>query len=202
VEQEPFEPAPFLIVDSPEQLKAFTDPLRSRALTILAERAATNQQIARALGEPHAKVLHHVRYLLDAGLIRLVETRIKGGNVEKYYRAVARMFGVRPGRDLYPDVVNAEIQALSQEVAASAAIWREKPDQPRWEGRRARLNQERLDEFQTKLLDLIREYWGGPRRGGGDMQLAEEDASAPMFALSAFVYRDPTGPPTPNNGGA
>ncbi|MHB8576305.1 MAG: ArsR/SmtB family transcription factor [Dehalococcoidia bacterium] len=194
MEQEPFEPVPFLIVDSPEQLKAFTDPLRSRALTLLAERAATNQQVAQALGEPHAKVLHHVRYLLDAGLIRLVETRIKGGNVEKYYRAVARMFGVRPGRDLYPDVVNAEIQALSQEVAASAAIWPEKPDQPRWEGRRARLNQERVDEFYTKLLDLIREYWGGPRRGGGDTQLAQEDPSAPMFALSAIVYRDPTDP--------
>jgi predicted transcriptional regulator len=76
------EPLAFQIVADPQQLKAFTDPLRVRVLNQLRERAATNQQIAVALGEPHAKVLYHVRFLQQVGLIRLVDQQIKGGNVE------------------------------------------------------------------------------------------------------------------------
>src|SRR5829696_5979233 len=95
---------PFLVVDDPQQIKAFTDPLRVRVLVMLAERAATNQQVANLLGEPQAKVLYHLRFLLDAGLIRLVEQRVKGGNVEKYYRATARSYGLRPTPELVPEI--------------------------------------------------------------------------------------------------
>ena len=188
-----FRPVPFLIVDAPEQLKGFTDPLRNRVLSILAEQQATNQQLSRALGEPHAKVLHHVRYLVDVGLVRLVDTRIKGGNVEKYYRAVARMFGIRPGPDLLPAVAGGEFEALSQEVAASAALWREKPYQPRWEGRKARLSQARVDEFQQRLLALIKEYWGGPSDSTtmAEGDLADGDLGASMYGFAAVTYRDP-----------
>lgn len=68
-----FEPVPFQIVSDPQRLKAFTDPLQIRILHILADPEAANQQLARSLGEPQGKVLHHVRFLLDADLIRLVE---------------------------------------------------------------------------------------------------------------------------------
>lgn len=73
-----FSPAPLMILETPEQIKAFTDPLRLRVLRILRERPATNQQVADELGEPHAKVLYHIRFLLEAGLIKLVDTQIKG----------------------------------------------------------------------------------------------------------------------------
>ncbi len=193
---EPFVPVPFLIVDTPEQLKGFTDPLRNRVLAILCEHEATNQQIARALGEPHAKVLHHVRYLQDAGLIRLVEERIKGGNVEKYYRAVARLFGIRPSPELLPAVVSGEFEALSQEVAASAVLWPERGEAPRWEGRRARFSAARLEEFNARLLALVKEYWGGPRSSTemDAADLVEGDPGAPMYGLATVVYRDPTDP--------
>src|SRR5262249_49734100 len=158
--------AAFQIVDAPEQLRAFTDPLRVRVLELLSEREATNQQIAQTLVQPQARGLHHVRYLLDCGLIRLVDTRIKGGNVRKDYRATARIFGIRPPRELAADVTAAQFDALAQEVAASAALWPERDkDHPRWEGRSARLSQERLDEFHRRLLALIAEYWGGPQAG-------------------------------------
>ena len=64
-----FTPAPVLIIESPEQIKAFTDALRIRVLGLLRERAATNQQIADTLGEAHSKVLYHIRYLCEVGLI-------------------------------------------------------------------------------------------------------------------------------------
>ncbi len=191
-----FAPVPFQLVDTPEQLKCFTDPLRSRILSILCEREATNQQLAHAIGEPHAKVLHHVRVLLDAGLIVLVNTRIKGGNVEKYYRAVARMFGIRPGPDLRPSVAAAEFEAVAQEVAAAAALWPEPPEYPNWEGRRKRLRSERREEFHRRLLALIAEFWGGPQRSDDGLTVtqADEDPDAPMFCFAAVLYRDPTDP--------
>lgn len=195
---EAVEPQQFEVIDSVAKIKALTDPLRVRVLSLLCQRAATNQQVADALGEPHAKVLHHVRTLLDLGLIRLVETRIRGGNVEKYYRAVARMFGIRlreleVGPDVAGGVASAEFEALRQEVVAAMAV--DSGELPSWEGRHARLSAERLAEFHRRLLDLIAEYWGGPETE------APQDPTAPMMALMTVVYRDPTKPPPPENEG-
>lgn len=172
------EPAPIHVVDSAEQLKAFTDPLRNRILAVFTERAATNRQVAEHLGEPEAKVLYHVRFLCQAGLVRLVEERVKGGNVEKYYRAIARMFSLRPGPELYADLIDAGIETVRQEVSASMALW---PDQRRWfESRGRRIPAERLAEFVKRMRALIAEYWEGP-----------EDRAAPRTALVALTYRDP-----------
>lgn len=183
------EPVPFQIVDTPRQLKAFTDPLRNRILAILAQRAATNQQLAAALGEPEAKVLHHVRFLLEVGLIRLVETRVRGGNVEKYYRAVARAFGLRPPNEQYADLAVATLEAIRQQVAASTATW---PDQPRWfETRKGCLAPARAAEFYQRLLALLGEYWPGPAEGGG-ATAPHEDPNAPLLEFACVMYRDPT----------
>lgn len=187
-----FKPVPFQVISDPGQLKAFTDPLRIRVINILRDREATNQQIADALGEPHAKVLHHVRYLLDAGLIKLVETKISGGNVEKYYRATAHLFGIRPSElDGSQEMPGAMFQAVQQEIVASRVAWPEEfiP----WESRRARLSPERQDEFYRKLIALIAEYWGGPssEEGDGGSQPLE-DPSLPTQCFAAVMYRDPT----------
>jgi DNA-binding transcriptional ArsR family regulator len=180
---ESFTPVPFRIVDSSQQLKAFTDPLRIRVLDALRDRAATNQQLANALGEPQAKVLYHLRFLLDAGLIQLVDQQVKGGNVEKYYRSVARMFGLRPPTGQIADQAVASLDALRQELAASAVAWPEA--EIGWEVRRTRLAPERAEEFDRRLNELIAEYWGGPDRE------AREDAGAPRLCLVTVSFRDP-----------
>lgn len=178
-----FEPVPFLIVSEPKQLKALSDPLRTRILRILADREATNQQLADAVEEPQAKVLHHVRALLDAELIRLVDQRIRGGNVEKYYRANARLFGFRPSPEETAPLAGAVFESLTQEIVASATLW---PDSaPNWEGRRARISPERLEEFNERLRSLIAEYWGEPG------EPVEDDPDAPTIALIAATYRYP-----------
>ena len=178
-----FTPQPFLVITEPKQLKAFSDPLRIRILRILAEREATNQQVAEALDQPQARVLHHVRTLLDADLIRLVDQRIRGGNVEKYYRANARLFGFRLGPDDAAPVAGAMFASITQDLVASATLW---PDQgPSWEGRRGKLSPERLAEFDAKLQALITEYWGSPE------EPAEDDPDAPTMAFITATYRFP-----------
>lgn len=178
-----FEPALFQTVSEPKQLKATSDPRRARILRILAHREATNQQLAAALGEPQARVLHRVRVLLDAGLIRLVDQRVRGGNGEKYYRATARLFGFRPGPEETAPLAGAAFTSVMQDTVASATLWPEDP--PSWEGRQARIGSERLAKFQERLRDLIAEYWDSPDTP------AEDNPGPPAMALITAIYRFP-----------
>ena len=180
---ETFEPAAFQTVSEPKQLKAFSDPLRARLLRLLSNRPATNQQLADAVGEPQAKVLHHGRTLLNAGLIVLVEERIRGGNVEKYYRATARLYAFRPTPDETAPLAGAVFDSVTQEVVSAATRWPDSP--PTWEGRRARIAPARLEEFKERLQALIAEYWGTP-----DAPI-EPDGNHPTMALMTVTYRYP-----------
>jgi DNA-binding transcriptional ArsR family regulator len=183
-----FEPAPRMLVSDPKQLRALADPLRVRILHILANRAATNQQLAAALDQPQAKVLHHVRYLLDAGLILLVDQQIRGGNVEKYYRARARIHSFRPEPLDLPTfsgpISSAILESATDEHAASMAQW---PDQPTyWETRRARLSPKRVETFDERLQALIDEFWGSP-----DSPVVDDDDGIPMaFLTTTFRFPD------------
>lgn len=187
VDEQRFEPEPFQVVSDPRQLKAFTDPIRNRLLHILAVREATNQQLAALIDEPQGKVLHHVRFLLEVGLIALVEQRVRGGNVEKFYRATARVYGFRPEpadiETISGPVSGAVFESVTQELVASLRLW---PGQPLyWETRRARLPPERIEEFDRRLLALIAEFWG---------EVAEPTGGEPdgdLFALATTMYRFP-----------
>ncbi len=81
-------------LETVEQLRAISDPLRLRIVDALAQRALTATGLGEALGLPANKAHYHVRELEKAGLVRLVETRERGGILEKYYRAVARTLDV------------------------------------------------------------------------------------------------------------
>lgn len=186
-DDERFEPVPFLAVSDLRQLKAFTDPMRNRILHILSDREATNQQLASILGEPQAKVLHHVRFLLDVGLITLVDQRVRGGNVEKFYRATARAYGFRPDpsdvETLSGPVSGAVFESVTQELVASLRLW---PNQPLyWEHRRTRMSPERLNEFNDRLLALLAEFWGDVG------EPAPENPDTDLMAVAAVMYRFP-----------
>lgn len=80
------------VMQTPEQWKAFSHPLRLRILEELAGEPRTNEELAAALGEQSGKLYFHTKKLLDAGLIVLDSTRQKGPITEKLYRAVACRF--------------------------------------------------------------------------------------------------------------
>jgi len=81
-------------LETVEQLRAIADPLRLRIVNALSQRALTATMLGETLGLPANKAHYHVRELEKAGLTRIVETREKGGILEKYYRAVARTLNV------------------------------------------------------------------------------------------------------------
>jgi DNA-binding transcriptional ArsR family regulator len=185
-----FIPQPMQIVETTEQIKAFTDPLRVRVLRMLSSRAATNQQAADALGEPQAKVLYHIRFLLDVGLIRLVDTQIKGGNVEKYYRAVAQIFDLRPPPDTDEQTNLALSDSLIENMRfefLSSVVRFPKLESyiHTWSGW---LSAERMAEFNRRLLELFKEFWP-------EEQPADQPAAF-KARLGVMIYRDPREPPT------
>jgi len=180
------EPIAYRELRDPREIKAFSDPLRLRIIHLLLDRPATNQQIAHLLGESPSKVFHHVRYLAEAGLIRLVETRISGKNVEKFYRAVARAFILRPDAALLPEsriaALVAELERIRHDVLESAAAYEN--DSPHILRRIARLDPDRLAAFHERLDALVRAYWGH----------AEDHASnASRTVLTVVTYREPAG---------
>jgi DNA-binding transcriptional ArsR family regulator len=187
-----FEPEPVRVIDSPRQIKAFTDSLRIRVLIHLVERAATNQQIADALGEPHAKVLYHVRFLQDAGLIQLIDTRIKGGNVEKYYRAVARRFDFQPSPELRPAVVSAELDSLYQEASASSAAWPDHPVQVTLKG--WHMSKQQAEDLFERIAEYIVESGRAAEKEESSEGASPDDAGSPLHFFGLVMYRNPRAP--------
>ena len=85
-----------LTIDRPDQLKALGHPLRLRVLEMLGQTEGqylTNRELAQRLGVDPGHLHFHVRMLLRAGLIALVEG---GQGREKPYRAVAKTVRVAP----------------------------------------------------------------------------------------------------------
>src|SRR3954464_4703198 len=78
------------------ETRALAHPLRLRIIRLLYDRSLTNRELARALGENPATVLHHVRTLLRTNFIAAEpERRGPRGTTEKPYRSTGRSWGLR-----------------------------------------------------------------------------------------------------------
>ncbi len=96
-----------------EQARTIADVLRLRLLEYLTREALTVTQLGERVGESPAKVHYHVRELERIGVVRLVETRERGGILEKYYRAVAKSIQIGP--DVLRTTPISEAEAMLRE---------------------------------------------------------------------------------------
>ena len=104
-------------IETNEQLRAIADMRRARILELLRDQPMTVTQLGELMGEAPAKIHYHVRELEKVGLLRLVETREKGGILEKYYQPIAREISVE--KQLFaghPDEAMAAIGTLINQV--------------------------------------------------------------------------------------
>jgi len=86
-----------------ETLKVIADPLRIHILEIIALRneagaGCTVKEIAQELERPPTKLYYHINQLEKHDFIRVAETRIVSGIIEKLYQITARRYHV--DRDL------------------------------------------------------------------------------------------------------
>lgn len=81
---------------TPAQIKAVASPLRLRILRLCNDREWTNKELADRLERDPATMLHHLRLLVDAGLIEPVAVRQgKSGAYEKPYRSTGLSWHLR-----------------------------------------------------------------------------------------------------------
>jgi DNA-binding transcriptional ArsR family regulator len=90
-------PKKSVVLSGEDQIKAYVHPTRMWILKRLAQEKHTVSDLAKEIDIHPANLTHHIKKLEKAGLIRLVEKRDIGRNIEKYYRAVAYGFTVRYG---------------------------------------------------------------------------------------------------------
>jgi DNA-binding transcriptional ArsR family regulator len=100
-----------VIIRDLETLKVLADPLRLRIIETIGQRPHTVKQVAKALGMPPNKLYYHVNLLEEHGLIRVVDTRIVSGIIEKIYLSAAKSY--TPARDLFSPGASGEENSLS-----------------------------------------------------------------------------------------
>lgn len=152
-----------LVVTAPEQLRALADPLRSTLLELLLERAATVNEMARAVDRPKSSVAYHVNQLVDAGLLRVVRTRRVRAIEERFYGRVARTYYVGALSRAEDKQVVSRINGLAEAAAEAAAA--HAADELRCTLVHARIPIEDVREFWAEVQALARRFAQIPRAG-------------------------------------
>jgi DNA-binding transcriptional ArsR family regulator len=110
-------PAPIYEVTELEQLRVLSVPLRLRILNTLFGQPQTVKQVADRLELPATNLYYHVNELERIGVVEIVETRVKSGIIEKYYKTTAATIHV--SRDLLRLTDEAAANVTYGELLAS-----------------------------------------------------------------------------------
>jgi DNA-binding transcriptional ArsR family regulator len=141
------------------QIKAYVHPTRIAILRMLATKKRTVSSVAKELRVHPANITHHFKLLERVGLIRLVEKRDIGKNIEKYYRSVARNFVVNADRTGRSSKQALELAILRNHL--STAISTVKTDDEHKVVaviRIARITPRDVKVLQSKIMKLIQEF--------------------------------------------
>src|SRR6266849_1518212 len=145
-----------LVINTVQQFKAISDPIRSRILGIIQNQPATAKQTADRLGASPGAIGHHLHVLEAAGLAHVVARRLVRGIVANYYTRTARIFTYDLPREVTGDTsINLDIMAKAyQELAEAEAHIKEDVNQcagfPH-----VRLSPERVKYFSERLQSLV-----------------------------------------------
>jgi DNA-binding transcriptional ArsR family regulator len=154
---------PTLQFTEPQQYKALFEETRLQIIDLLTQRAATTKELSDTLGKPKGTIGHHIGVLEEAGLIRVVRTKMVRAIEAKYYGRTARTFLLGdkndPGFGLAPD------HFLTTAAAEFVDAPKDDPVGSLSTLRYARIATDRADEWADRLMDLITEFTEEPRGG-------------------------------------
>ncbi|MFN8530344.1 MAG: helix-turn-helix domain-containing protein [Anaerolineae bacterium] len=207
------QPAEQLTITSLETLKVFSDPLRQHIIEALFDGYKTVKQIASELELPPTKLYYHINLLEEHGLIRVVDTRIVSGIIEKQYGIAARNFTISrslltPGQKEgqtggFDAAMQATIERTQDEIrkgvqSGTIDISQDAPPHRKVLIGRGRnhMSKAHAEAFYARLIDLMAEF-----EALHDEAMGEDDdpqAFALIFALYPLAkYKDnPTNSPS------
>jgi DNA-binding transcriptional ArsR family regulator len=158
-----YELADRIALTEPSQVKALSHPLRTTILHLLHERAATVSELAVAAGRPKSTIAHHVKVLVQAGLVQVVRTRRVRAIEERFYGRTARMFYVAVERDAHGEEMPRDFNDFEVAARESAAAFR---DGKLWGFiRHARIGEDQASSFWERMAELVAEFDRLPRAG-------------------------------------
>lgn len=157
-----------------ETLRAVSDPLRVQIVELLAE-DLTVKQVAEKLGLAPSKLYYHFTTLEKLGLIEVAETRMVSNMVEKVYRSSADLVDVDPALFKFAKegsnesinmVINSTIDATRDDIIRSLQARQFQLEQGVEEQPRrfiinrliSRISEQRVGEFQDRLVQLLQEF--------------------------------------------
>ncbi len=114
-DQQPYKPEAEFNINDLETLKVLADPLRLNIVELCTQAPRTVKQVASVLNLPPTKLYYHIKQLEERSLIRVVDTRIVSGIVEKQYQAAA--FNYRVDRELFSLTSQAGKEGLNVMLA-------------------------------------------------------------------------------------
>ncbi|HEX8752466.1 MAG TPA: ArsR family transcriptional regulator [Solirubrobacterales bacterium] len=179
-------------------MKVLGHPVRVQALTILNERVASPNEIARGLEIDVGTSAYHVRALEKHGYIELVGTRPVRGATEHFYRATKRAFITTDDWSQLPDSLRSSISATvfqsivddGADAIGSGTFDRRRDRHLSWTT--MVLDEQGWEELSREMADTLARVMKIQGIAAG--RLAESKEQGASFTVSMLGYEAPPKP--------
>ena len=169
------------VINTLDQYRAISDPIRTRILNIVQLTPATAKQVADRLCASPGAIGHHLHVLEEAGLVQVTARRLVRGIVANYYTRTARLFEFQLPPELADEgLVQVDIVAKAQMERGEAR--QEHSRETIMEAfPHARLSPERAEYYQQRLQALLEELLNEPADGAGG-----------VYGILLSMFKSPT----------
>jgi predicted ArsR family transcriptional regulator len=181
-----------LIVNTLDQYRAISDPMRTRILNIVQLTPATAKQISDRLCASPGAIGHHLHVLEEVGLVQVSARRLVRGIVANYYTRTARLFEFQLPSELADEgIVQVDIVAKAQMEMGEAR--QEHSKETSMEAfPHARLSPERAEYYLQRIQALLDDLLNEPADGPGEVF----GVLLAMFKSPAYLQNHPAANPT------
>lgn len=174
-------------IETLEALQVLADSQRHRIVTLLIEEPLTARELAKRLGIGRTRLYYHLDLLEKHGIIRITETRVVSGILERTYRAVARAFRVnrallsaRSSETAVTDAQASILDAVAGDLRARSLPGGQTDDDVMVSRTFLRLNEKSRRELSERLNAIVQEY-----RGHSDASDTETEVALAVFSAQS-----------------
>jgi DNA-binding transcriptional ArsR family regulator len=188
------------IISDLETLKVVADSLRMQILDLLREKPLTVKQLAADLDITPTKLYYHINLMEKHGLIRVVDTRLVSGILEKRYQAAARVYRFDhhllmsssntgdEGLDIMLSTVMDDVKADIKKSVREGVIEIGGDDDSGKSNTRqllisriiSRLNHAQAEDFYERLDELVKEF--------AELRIQPENAREQVYTMLVSLY--------------
>ncbi len=174
----------YKVIEDLATLRLLSDPLRLRLIEELGVRPTTVKELAKTLAMKPNRLYYHVNLLEEHGLVKVTDTRMVSGILERTYGLVAKHFAVSDDltmpAELKRDVADTLFRVVSAELGE--ALEREAKGGPAGVVGRIQLwlTEQERSGFEKQLSELLAAYASGEKH--------RADADADRYTLLYALY--------------